>query len=101
MIRVTIELIPFGNEQEAKKIAEMVIANDGTSQNGLNNYAAWVSGDTWTGEPPAFGKVLKHDRTLSVWTLVKKAIDSIQKKKYNPSDKPESLAQRLKKRLLF
>lgn len=40
MIRVTIELIPFGNEQEAKKIAEMVIANDGTSQNGLNSYAA-------------------------------------------------------------
>lgn len=53
MIRVTIELFPFGEESRRQVLAEVDIANDGTGDNHTGNYkykvrnkggADWKSG---------------------------------------------------------
>jgi hypothetical protein len=38
MLRVTIELVPFGDERYAKPIAELFIANTGGGNNEVANY---------------------------------------------------------------
>lgn len=42
MIRVTVELVPFGNEEEARAIAECIIVNDGTHPE-LSYYGNYVA----------------------------------------------------------
>jgi hypothetical protein len=39
MLRVTVELVPFGDEDAAERVGQMVIANDGAGDDEFANYA--------------------------------------------------------------
>jgi hypothetical protein len=41
MLRVTIELVPYGKEEDKEKIVSLIIANDGTGTKELGNYKYW------------------------------------------------------------
>jgi hypothetical protein len=51
MLRVTVELVPHGDESRARHLGTAVIANDGTGDLDTGNYWAklskWGSGATW------------------------------------------------------
>ncbi len=72
MIRVRVELVPFGNEENSREIAQMVIANDGTGNSDLGNYG-FARSDTFDHEE---GAVFTFDRKRSVWELIGKCLDS-------------------------
>lgn len=94
MIRVRVDLVPFGNEDEAKQIAEMVIAHiDGLDHN--TRYFSAISTDA---HQPIF-KTAYHDRREGLWTLIKHVISSIEygiDKKYESilADKIELLKEK-------
>lgn len=72
MLRITIELVPFGIEEESKKIGEMVIAN----VSGSNHNAEYISAYTSDKDAGIALKTTHHDRRDSVWTLVKNVLNS-------------------------
>lgn len=75
MIRVMVELIPFGIEEEAKVIGSMLIANDGTGTQHHGNYVAvFKSGLTDIQEVTVFN----HPRARGVWDLVAQTVNSIE-----------------------
>ncbi|MEW6330190.1 MAG: hypothetical protein AB1560_01885 [Pseudomonadota bacterium] len=43
MIRVTIEMLPLGNESRKRHLGTVTIANDGTGTRGLGNYKVRLS----------------------------------------------------------
>lgn len=45
MIRVTVEVVPFGVEQNAHTVGTVYIANDGTGDRDLGNYSVWLDVD--------------------------------------------------------
>ena len=74
MLRVTIELVPFGIEEEAREIGKMVIANDGAGGYGVGHYAYAF---TYTDHPAevATGTIKNFQRSLGAWSLVKKILN--------------------------
>jgi hypothetical protein len=70
MIRVTVELIPKGDESRRRTLAVMEIANDGTGDATTGNYVGRLQAEyTRPGGRP--GRVFQFNRrTQSVWTLV-------------------------------
>ena len=74
MLRVTIELVPFGDEDRAKRIATMLIANDGTGNWNTGNYAYSL---TYTDRDAdvATGTIKNFPRSLGAWSLVKKILN--------------------------
>lgn len=101
MLRVTIELVPFGDETGKKKIGEMVIANDTENYNESgDSYQAWTARDDWSGEPEMFGRLLEYDRKQSPWELVRLMIEAIRLEKHEPDKEEDSLSQRLFRKLL-
>jgi hypothetical protein len=76
MLRVTVELVPGGDERRAKTIARMTIANitrladisdyEFTAHEHTNPVAATPARET-------HGTVRRHDRRQTVWSLVGKA----------------------------
>ena len=70
MLRVTVELVPFGEEAHARKIAEAVIYNDGTGDRDAGNYVAGFCEHGWLGSAEIKG----HCRAQSVWALVGAAV---------------------------
>lgn len=99
MLRVTIELIPFGNEENKRKIGEMVIANTGDGTGALGDYEAWTAPDSHSNEPLMFGKLKGYDRRQSVWELIRLMLESIRLEKHKPDKEKTSLSQRLKLKL--
>ena len=92
MLRVTIELVPFGNEDEASKIATMLIANEGTGDYKTGNYAyAYDYSDR--PDDPEIGLVHRFPRNEGAWALVKKILNN----KYH--DNGNELTDKLLKRL--
>lgn len=76
MLRVTVELVPFGVESKKHEIAKMEIINDGTGTNTKGNYDVRVFVRN-SKHVMRKGKVSEHSRLAeSVWTLVDKAIRS-------------------------
>jgi len=100
MLRITVELVPFGDESQARKLVEMLIANDGNGNgDGTHcDYEGWISSDTWTKDGPRYGKVTEHDRRQSVWTLIAKMSEACLPR-FTPSRSSDSLAERLRRRL--
>ena len=98
MLRITVELVPFGNEEGTRKIVEMLIANDGNGDGTHSDYEGWISSDSWTKDKPRYGKVKGHDRRLSVWTLIAKMGEACMPK-FIPDTYSDSLAERLRRRL--
>lgn len=68
MLRIRIELIPFGDEAMAKQIGEMVIANAGANGDGTFKYVGAFADDRGDRE---YGLVLSHDRNQSTLAILK------------------------------
>lgn len=50
MLRVTLEIVPFGNEAHKRTIGEVEIVNDGTGNPSVGNYGATLNlGSSLTG----------------------------------------------------
>ena len=74
MLRVTIELVPYGVESEARKIATMLLANDGTGTQKTGNYVyAYEYGDR--PDDPKIGILTRFPRNEGAWSLVKKILN--------------------------
>lgn len=77
MLKVIVELHPFGNSARKTKIAEMDLWNTGNGSREVGNYQATstVEPSPWNGDPEhRGGTVLDHPRNQSVWTLVAKML---------------------------
>jgi hypothetical protein len=80
MIRVTIELIPFGFErhEQRKEIGRIEIFNDGTGDKNTGNYGVRLFRKNSKSSVLGVGSVLGYKRkTQSVWKLVYQAIQSV------------------------
>lgn len=76
MLKVTVELVPFGVKGKTKKLVEAHIINDGTGTASMGNYKVKLFDKR--GRPWREGKVEKHRRKdLHVWYLIYKAIGSV------------------------
>lgn len=99
MLRVTIELVPFGEESKKKKIGEMLIANTGQGRGTNHSYEGWTGYDDHSKEDAMYGKLDSFDRSQSPWELVRLMLEAIRLEKHTPSKDKDSLAQRLKRKL--
>jgi hypothetical protein len=70
VLRVTVELVPFGEEEHVREIAQAVIYNDGTGDRHTGNYVAGFCEGGWLGST----EIKKHRRAQSVWSLVRAAL---------------------------
>jgi hypothetical protein len=75
MIRVTIEVVPFGNEDRARKIGTLLLANDGEGTHETGNYA-YVYGYTDRDASMARGTIKRFSRSQGAWALVRKILNS-------------------------
>jgi hypothetical protein len=74
MLRVTVELVPYGIEEEAKVIGTMLIANDGTGDYRTGNYG-YVYTYADREHQIARGNIKNFPRSLGAWSLVKKILN--------------------------
>jgi uncharacterized protein involved in tellurium resistance len=74
MIRVTIELVPFGEEAYKKEIGSIIIANDGTGNQAIGNYDGRFPDDMHV-------RVEGHSRACDVYTLVYRTLFQRELKK--------------------
>ena len=76
MIRVTVEVVPQGDQGFAKKIAGMQIINDGTGDHGKGNYNVYLYHDeSFSGS--SFGRVENWNRKRPVWDLIIEATRNV------------------------
>lgn len=73
MIRVTVELVPFGDETYKKVIGIMNIANDGRGTHALGNYDVRLEDDR---DVERNARVLQFDRASGAWSLVRRALEA-------------------------
>lgn len=72
MIRVKVDLVPFGNEDEAREIAQMVIANDSTGDSVTGNYG-FVYSNKFEFEE---GALFDFPRNAGIWELISRCLNS-------------------------
>lgn len=73
MIRVRVDLVPFGNEDEAKEIGQLVLANDGTGNAFTGNYV-FVYADNSGLEYE--GSVKDFPRKMGIWELLAECLSN-------------------------
>ena len=73
MIRVRVDLVPFGNEDEAKEIGQLVLANDGYGNVFTGNYV-FVYADNSGKEHE--GSVKDFPRNEGIWKLIAECLNS-------------------------
>jgi len=76
MILVTVELVPKGDFDRRKIIAQAKIANDGTGTNARGNYRFVL----WRKKPTAWrsGEVTNFPRTrFNVWYLIRRCLENL------------------------
>lgn len=87
MLRVTVELVPFGDENMSETIGTLLIVNDGTRDGDVGNYRVRsypgsVKGDgrgLWFDiRPQRKGVVRGHLRTDGAWPLVIRALRALR-----------------------
>lgn len=72
MIRITVELVPFGIEERAHVIAKGTIANDGTGTHNHGNYVCELRSAKRGNRLMGRGMVAGFPRKrLNVWHLIK------------------------------
>jgi hypothetical protein len=70
MLRVTIELLPYGDESQARTLGTLEIANDATGTLDVGNYTGKLFAE-YTGQGGRTGRVLNFSRRKqSAWSLV-------------------------------
>lgn len=81
MLRVTVEVIPHGDEGKKFPIAQMHIVNDMTHNSvDMGNYDYLITGPDAPFEKRFInplvlcGRVENHDRSKACWSLIKKAL---------------------------
>ena len=99
MIRVTVELVPFGDNGKAKKIGEMVIANTGSVGGDTASYEAWIGPDDYTKSKAIFGRLENFDRSKGAWELIRLLTEACLLEDHKEDKKKDSHCQRLKKKL--
>jgi hypothetical protein len=67
MLRVTVDLVPFGDEDAAKTIGEMIIANDGLGNEELSNYVFALYDDK---QGLDYGVLQNFYRPAGFWDLI-------------------------------
>lgn len=78
MIKVTIELYPFGVEAEKRTIGEMFIANDGTGTHELGNYSYGirkVDSSLSCSDWHHVGITKRHKREEGIYELIRKILN--------------------------
>ena len=71
MIRVTVDLVPFGIEEHKKKIGSLVLANVGNLGLGICEYEAIASIVFSNGEEEVVKKMkCQHSRQDGIWKLL-------------------------------
>lgn len=83
MLRIRVELVPFGNESMARQVASMIIANDGSGDLEWGNYV-YAYKDNIEQEPIS-GTIKNHYRLMGAWPLIKRAL--ISSNEYEDEDK--------------
>jgi hypothetical protein len=73
MIRVRVDVVPFGNEDEAKEIGQLVFANDGFGNAFTGNYV-FVYADNHGEE--CEGSVKNFPRNQGIWKLIAECLNS-------------------------
>ena len=71
MLRITVEIVPFGVEEDKKTIGEMVIVNDGAGTRNLGSYYWNLKDDKGLA---LFGEEVQHKRSHGVWPLIYKCL---------------------------
>lgn len=85
MIRITVEMIPHGDESRAYKLGTMEIANDGTGGQNVGNYSGTLHAE-YTSADGRKGRVECFDRqNQSVWSLVGAFLKLWGHTKHSPS----------------
>ena len=79
MIRVTVEFVPFGQEDQKQVIGTLAITNDGTGTLDFGNYdfAIDYGRDGAALNPYDEGRVIAHPRSSNVWRLVQSCLHSV------------------------
>ena len=90
MIRVRVDLVPFGYEDEAKEIGQLVLANDGQGNVFTGNYV-FVYADDRGNEYE--GAVKDFPRQQGIWKLIAECLNS------NLEPEDEELTDKLWERL--
>lgn len=73
MIKITIELLPLGNESKAETIGAMFITNDGAKSvlDEKHSYHVEIGPDNWTNSPKKLLEISGFERKKSIWSLIK------------------------------
>lgn len=92
MLRITVEIVPFGIEEESYRVGTMLIANDGSGTNQFGNYSFAYNADV---NPRLVGKgvVREHARSLGFWALIKRVLNATSDETNETTD---ILVERLK-----
>lgn len=81
MLRVTVEIVPFGSEDGAKKLGTMIIGNV-TPFNDPSSYHVWVDEDPRKNpRPKPHAEVMDHIRSKGFWELVRRSLNEIERVK--------------------
>jgi len=101
MLRIKVELVPFGDESNVKQIGEIVIANAGMNKDGTFKYESWISEDSVGGEPQKYIKIHSFDRARSFWHLIKLILmeHGALDEGHEPNQEQGSVCQRLLKKM--
>ena len=74
MLRVTIELVPLGDESRAREIGIMLIANDGEGTTIKGDYAYAYGYTDGRGSKFSTGTLKNFYRSQGAWALIKKIL---------------------------
>ena len=73
-LRVTVEIIPFGNEDKKYEIGSLEISNLGQTENGVYNYIATQFSDGYKLKE----MTLSHNRNDGSWQLIRKVLNLLE-----------------------
>ena len=77
MIRITVELVPFGQESQKKVIGTMKIINDATGSREMGNYKYLIQNEA--GDTVESGVYKGFPRALRIWRLIQEIFRIIPK----------------------
>jgi hypothetical protein len=80
MLKIVVELHPFGNAKLKRQIAEMDLWNDTSGDRYVGNYegSSVIPPSAWNADPiKRGGKVLHYDRAKPVFTLIKEMLQNM------------------------
>lgn len=73
MLRITVEIVPYGIESQAREIGKGYIVNDGTGDSNKGNYSCkFIELDS--NEEVSRKSKLTFDRKKGFWALIREAL---------------------------